>query len=102
MSSDIQIDENGNLQHLISLEPLTRNLILELLEEAESYIDFATRDIQKVPLLRGKTIVNLFFEPSTRTQTTFEIAAKRLSADVINMRSSSLSTSKGETILDTV
>ncbi len=102
MSLDIQLDAKGNLKHFISLEPLSSELILELLDEAESYIDFATRDIKKVPLLRGKTIVNLFFEPSTRTRTTFEIAAKRLSADVINMQSSSMSTTKGETILDTV
>jgi len=102
MQSDIQIDPCGNLKHFISLETLPKELIVELLDTAESFIDFAARDTKKVPLLRGKTIVNLFFEPSTRTRTTFEIAAKRLSADVINMQSSAMSTSKGETILDTV
>jgi len=102
MSRDIQIGADGQLNHFISLEELPREVIEELLTTAESFIDFATRDTKKVPLLRGKTIVNLFFEPSTRTRTTFEIAAKRLSADVINLQSDGMSTSKGETILDTV
>ena len=102
MYTDIQIGSDGRLNHFISLEELPRELIEELLTTAESFIDFATRDTKKVPLLRGKTIVNLFFEPSTRTRTTFEIAAKRLSADVINMQSDGMSTTKGETILDTV
>jgi len=102
MSRDIQIGADGQLNHFISLEELPREIIEELLTTAESFIDFATRDTKKVPLLRGKTIVNLFFEPSTRTRTTFEIAAKRLSADVINLQSDGMSTSKGETILDTV
>lgn len=102
MSEDIQIGSDGRLNHFISLEELPRELIEELLTTAESFIDFATRDTKKVPLLRGKTVVNLFFEPSTRTRTTFEIAAKRLSADVITMQSDGMSTTKGETILDTV
>lgn len=101
-SQDIQIGSDGRLNHFISLEELPHALIEELLTSAESFIDFATRDTKKVPLLRGKTIVNLFFEPSTRTRTTFEIAAKRLSADVINMQSDGMSTTKGETVLDTV
>ncbi len=99
---DIQVGADGRLNHLISLEELPRELIEELLTTAESFIDFATRETKKVPLLRGKTVVNLFFEPSTRTRTTFEIAAKRLSADIINMQSDDMSTTKGETILDTV
>ncbi len=102
MLNDVQIDDNGRLKHFISLQQLPGSLIEELLSAAESFIDFATRDIKKVPLLRGKTVVNLFFEPSTRTRTTFEIAANRLSADVINLQSDSMSTTKGETILDTV
>ena len=102
MPQDVQLDNNGRLRHFISLQELPRELIEELLTAAESFIDFATRDIKKVPLLRGKTVVNLFFEPSTRTRTTFEIAAKRLSADVINLQSDAMSTTKGETILDTV
>ena len=102
MSSDIQIDSSGQLRHFISLQQMPTHLIEDLLSAAESFIDLATRDIKKVPLLRGKTVVNLFFEPSTRTRTTFEIAANRLSADVINLQSDAMSTSKGETILDTV
>ncbi len=102
MHQDIQIAADGGLKHFISLDELPRELIEELLTTAESFIDFATRDTKKVPLLRGKTVVNLFFEPSTRTRTTFEIAAKRLSADIINMQSDDMSTTKGETILDTV
>ncbi len=102
VSDDIQLDSTGRLQHFISVEELPRELIEDLLATAESFIDFATRETKKVPLLRGKTIVNLFFEPSTRTRTTFEIAAKRLSADVINLQSDAMSTTKGETILDTV
>ena len=102
MPRDVQIDSTGRLKHFISLHELPRELIEQILNRAESFIDFSTRDIKKVPLLRGKTVVNLFFEPSTRTRTTFEIAAKRLSADVINLQSDSMSTVKGETILDTV
>ncbi len=99
---DIQLDRNGNLQHFISLEGLPRSLVETILNSAESFIDFPTRSIKKVPLLRGKTVVNLFFEPSTRTRTTFEIAATRLGADVINLQAEAMSTTKGETILDTV
>ena len=102
MPQDVQIDTDGRLKHFISIQALPRKLIEDILALAESYIDFPTRNIKKVPLLRGKTVVNLFFEPSTRTRTTFEIAAKRLSADVINLQSDSMSTVKGETILDTV
>ena len=102
MSQDVQIDGDGRLKHFISIQALPRELIEDILTAAESFIDFPTRGIKKVPLLRGKTVVNLFFEPSTRTRTTFEIAAKRLSADVINLQSDSMSTVKGETILDTV
>ena len=102
MSQDVQIDSDGRLKHFISIQALPRELIEDILTAAESFIDFPTRGIKKVPLLRGKTVVNLFFEPSTRTRTTFEIAAKRLSADVINLQSDSMSTVKGETILDTV
>lgn len=102
VAQDIQLNPSGGLQHFISLESLPRSLIETILDNAESFIDFPTRSIKKVPLMRGKTVVNLFFEPSTRTRTTFEIAATRLSADVINMQSDAMSTTKGETILDTV
>ncbi len=102
MTEDLQFDAQGRLRHLLTLEGLSRQTLLEILDTAESFIAVGEREIKKVPLLRGKTVVNLFFEPSTRTRTTFEIAAKRLSADVINLNVSASSTSKGETLLDTV
>jgi len=102
LTRDLQFDASGGLTHLLTLEGLSRQTILEILDTAESFIAVGEREIKKVPLLRGKTVVNLFFEPSTRTRTTFEIAAKRLSADVINLAVAASSTSKGETLLDTV
>src|SRR3989338_3001273 len=86
---------------LLSLEELTREEIELILTTAESFKEISTRDVKKVPALRGKTIANLFFEPSTRTRTSFEVAAKRLSADIINFSSSGSSTSKGESLADT-
>jgi len=74
----------------------------QILDTAQSFVGVTEREVKKVPLLRGKAVFNLFFEPSTRTRTTFEIAAKRLSADVINLAINVSSTSKGETVLDTV
>ncbi|HKQ31402.1 MAG TPA: aspartate carbamoyltransferase catalytic subunit [Burkholderiales bacterium] len=102
MTKDLQLDASGRLTHLLTLEGLSRKTLLEILDTAESFIAVGEREIKKVPLLRGKTVVNLFFEPSTRTRTTFEIAAKRLSADVINLAVAASSTAKGETLLDTV
>ncbi|MEK7839577.1 MAG: aspartate carbamoyltransferase catalytic subunit, partial [Pseudomonadota bacterium] len=102
MSPVRSLDEQGRLRHLLTLEGLPKRTILEILDTAESFVSVGEREIKKVPLCRGKTVVNLFFEPSTRTRTTFEIAAKRLSADVINLAVASSSTSKGETVLDTV
>jgi len=99
---DLQFDGHGRLRHLLTTEGLPRQTILEILNTAESFISVGEREIKKLPLLRGKTVVNLFFESSTRTRTTFEIAAKRLSADVINLNPASSSTTKGETLLDTV
>ena len=98
----IQFDKNGNLRHFLTIHGLPRQTLLNILDTAESFISFGKREIKKVPLLRGKTLVNLFFEPSTRTRTTFEIAGKRLSADVINLNAARMSTTKGESILDTV
>jgi len=98
----LQFDAGGRLSHLLTLEGLSRQTLLDILDLAESFIAVGEREIKKVPLLRGKTVVNLFFEPSTRTRTTFEIAAKRLSADVINLAVAASSTTKGETLLDTV
>ncbi|MHB8742245.1 MAG: aspartate carbamoyltransferase catalytic subunit [Sulfuricaulis sp.] len=102
MNQGLQFDETGRLRHLLTIEGLSHNTIVEILDTAESFISMGEREIKKIPLLRGKTVVNLFFESSTRTRTTFEIAAKRLSADVINLNVSSSSTSKGETLLDTI
>ena len=89
-------------KHLTGIADLDREEIEAILESAESMKEILQRDIKKVPTLRGKTIVNLFFEPSTRTRTSFEIAGKRLSADVINFSASGSSLSKGETLKDTV
>jgi aspartate carbamoyltransferase catalytic subunit len=97
-----QLNERGELQHLLTIEGLPREIATHILDTAESFVGVTERDVKKVPLLRGKSVFNLFFEPSTRTRTTFEIAAKRLSADVINLAIASSSQSKGETLLDTV
>jgi len=86
---------------LLGLEYLSREEIELILYTAESFKEVTTRQIKKVPALRGKTVVNLFYEPSTRTRTSFELAAKRLSADVINMQVESSSVRKGETLIDT-
>src|SRR5678816_3713565 len=86
---------------LLSLAPLSAEEIKLMLETADSFKEVTGREIKKVPALRGRTVVNLFFEPSTRTRTSFELAAKRLSADVINFSPSSSSVVKGETLLDT-
>ena len=102
MKGDMQYDGSGRLRHFLTIEGLERNTLVHILDTAETFISFGEREIKKVPVLRGKTVVNLFFENSTRTRTTFEIAAKRLSADVINLNPSRLSTSKGESVLDTV
>ena len=87
---------------LLGLRELSAEEIRLILETAESFREISLRPIKKVPVLRGKTVVNLFFEPSTRTRTSFELAAKRLSADIVNITTQSSSLSKGETILDTV
>src|SRR5437867_11966722 len=86
---------------LLGIEELNSEEILEILDTAESLEEVSTRPIKKVPTLRGKTIINLFFEPSTRTRTSFEIAGKRLSADVVNVSLSTSSVTKGETLIDT-
>ncbi len=86
---------------LLGLAALSPEEMALILETAESFQEVSGREIKKVPALRGKTVVNLFFEPSTRTRTSFELAAKRLSADVVNFSPSSSSVVKGETLLDT-
>jgi aspartate carbamoyltransferase catalytic subunit len=97
-----QLDKNGELHHLLSIEGLPAAIMWQILDTARSFVGVTQREVKKVPLLRGKAVFNLFFEPSTRTRTTFEIAAKRLSADVINLAINVSSQSKGETVLDTV
>ena len=97
-----QLNSKGNLNHLLSIEGLSKEKIIQILDTAESFLKIGERDVKKVPILRGKTVCNVFFENSTRTRTTFEIAAKRLSADVINLNVATSSQSKGETILDTI
>jgi aspartate carbamoyltransferase catalytic subunit len=97
-----QLNANGELQHLLTIEGLPAEILTHILDTARSFIGVTEREVKKVPLLRGKSVFNLFFESSTRTRTTFEIAAKRLSADVVNLNIGTSSQSKGETLLDTV
>ncbi len=89
-------------KHLLGIEELTTDELQLILDTAESFREVSAREIKKVPALRGKTVVNLFYEASTRTRTSFEVAAKRLSADVLNIAASTSSVVKGETLLDTV
>jgi len=88
-------------RHLLGIEGLSRDDLQFMLDTAESFREISEREVKKVPTLRGKTIINLFYEASTRTRTSFEIAAKRLSADAINISTSTSSTTKGETLVDT-
>lgn len=97
-----QLDEQGRLKHFLTIEDLSRALLIEVLDSAERFAPVGERAVKNVPLLRGKTVVNLFFEPSTRTRTTFELAAKRLSADIINLNIEASATSKGESLSDTL
>lgn len=99
-ASQLQLNSKGQLRHFLSTEGLSRPLLTEILDTAESFTSVDQRAIKKVPLLRGKTVVNLFFEASTRTRTTFELAATRLSADVLNINISQSATSKGESLMD--
>jgi aspartate carbamoyltransferase catalytic subunit len=97
-----QLNAHGELKHLLTIEGLSRNLIHRILDTAAGFLGVSDRDVKKVPLLRGVSVFNLFFENSTRTRTTFEIAAKRLSADVVNLNINTSSTAKGESLLDTI
>ena len=101
-ANTIQLDNQGRLKHFLTIEGLPKSLLVEILDFAESFAGVSGRAVKKVPLLRGKTVVNLFFEPSTRTSTTFDLAAKRLSADVLNLNMATSSTTKGESLLDTL
>ena len=100
MTRHLQLTESGKLKHFLTIEGLSKQLLTEILDTAESFVDMSEHQVKKVPLLRGKTIINLFFENSTRT--TFELAATRLSADVLNMNIATSATSKGESLLDTI
>jgi aspartate carbamoyltransferase catalytic subunit len=97
-----QLNKHGELIHLLSIEGLPPAVLTHILDTAGTFLSVNDRDVKKVPLLRGKSVFNLFFENSTRTRTTFEIAAKRLSADVINLDIARSSTAKGESLLDTI
>ncbi len=103
-ASQLQLNDQGELTHLLTLEGLSKEHILHILDTAQKFVAVSDsdREVKKVPLLRGKNVFNLFFENSTRTRTTFEIAAKRLSADVVNLDIQTSSTAKGETLLDTI
>jgi aspartate carbamoyltransferase catalytic subunit len=100
-TQDLRAMEQFNLKHLLGIRELSAEQIVHLLDTAETFRDVSQREIKKVPALRGRTVINLFFEASTRTRTSFEIAAKRLSADAVNISVSTSSVSKGETLLDT-
>jgi len=102
MGANPQLNRHGELHHLLSIEGLPRAIIERILGTADSFINIAEREVKNVPLLRGRSVFNLFFENSTRTRTTFEIAARRLSADVFNLNIAASSASKGESLLDTI
>ena len=102
LSASMQLTSDGRLHHFLTIEGLPCALLLEILDTAKSFAGVKNQAVKKVPLLRGKTIVNLFFEASTRTRTTFELAAKRLSADVLTLNINKTATVKGESLLDTL
>jgi aspartate carbamoyltransferase catalytic subunit len=97
-----QLNAEGELHHLLSLDGLPRGIIERILSTADSFVGVGSREVKSVPLLRGRSVFNLFFENSTRTRTTFEIASKRLSADVFNLNIAASSAAKGESLLDTI
>lgn len=97
-----QLNAAGSLKHLLAIKGLPKEIIYHILDVAKGFVGVNDREVKKVPLLRGKSIFNLFFENSTRTRTTFEIAAKRLSADVVNLNINTSSTAKGESLIDTI
>lgn len=99
-NNNLQLDANGKLRHFLTIEGLKKQHLTEILDLAESFASVSGQSVKKVPLLRGKTIINLFFETSTRTRTTFELAANRLSADVQSINIATSATSKGESLLD--
>ncbi len=100
--TNLQFNQQGKLKHFITIEGLNKDILTQILDTAESFAGMSEQQVKKVPLLRGKTIVILFFENSTRTRTTFELAATRLSADVLSINIATSATSKGESLLDTI
>src|SRR3977135_4676839 len=102
VANNPQLNANGEVQRLLAIEGLPREILMQILDTAEPFAGVTEREVKKVPLLRGKSVFNLFFEASTRTRTTFEIAAKRLSADLINPNITVASASKGDSLLDTM
>jgi len=100
--NNIQLDDNGKLRHFLSIEGLNQEILNEILDTAESFTSVTDRTIKKVPILRGKTVANLFFEASTRTRSTFELAEQRLSADILSLNVDTSATAKGESLLDTL
>ena len=100
--NSLQLDERGKLRHFLTIDGFTREQLIRILDTAESFVALPGHKVKKVSLLKGRIITNLFFENSTRTRTTFELAARLLSADVINFNVSVSATRKGETLLDTL
>lgn len=100
--SSLQLDSRGRLRHFLDIDGLSREHLTNILDTAESFAVDDKKIVRKVPLLRGRTVVNLFFEFSTRTRSTFELAAKRLSADVLNLNIGTAAVQKGESLLDTL
>ena len=101
-TANLQFNDKGQLRHFLTLDGLERDTLISVLDHAENFASLADKTVKKAPLLRGKTVANIFFENSTRTRTTFELAAKRLSADVLNVNLVTSSTKKGESLLDTL
>ena len=99
MERNPQLNEKGELQHLLSIEGLPREILIQILDTAESFAGVTEREVKKVPILRGKSVFNLFFEASTRTRVSFEAAAKRLGADTITLAATGSSLDKGESLL---
>lgn len=100
--AQVQLDHQGRLRHFLDIEGLPRSILTEILDTADHFRGIGDAEVKKVPLLRGRTVANLFFENSTRTRATFELAAKRLSADVLNLDINTSSAAKGESLMDTL
>lgn len=102
LPASIQLTQDGQLKHFLDIEGLPKSLLTEILDRAEQFVTLPNGTQNKFPLLRGRTVMNLFFENSTRTRITFELAAQRLSADIVNLDIRNSSASKGESLLDTI